>query len=350
MSIPFGFVAQEPNCLQLTDFEYYYPRSEWYLGTSIGSQNKGETVDETLRRLRLKEQAQKDLVSTILIDIKSVTESDIWDHVDYTTSEFEEIMRESFSSETILTSKLNGIHGMSTQWYVKDGDVIVLARVNKLELKKYYKNKLSVIYDEIQSKIHIVNYLISEGKNLKAKEEILKVQETLSQSNDDYNWLLLVGYDDDAIRVLFKKKNELASQIEKTRLNILNTASVFMQCEGNILSLSCSVLSDAVKTRLCEQSCSLVDSPNEADWWIYMKTNAELDLSHKNAERYFVKIIVTTTITNSKTHQIYTLINWETDSSLRSSGNYLLVVNKILQRENLAEEIKKDIYEIIKSV
>lgn len=338
--------AQMPNWYLPASRKVHYPIEEWYIGFAAGSMQRGETYNDAIRRLNLKEEAQSDLVSTISVDIQRSTDTEILSELIHSSNNFEEYIREFFHSGTRIISNINGIHDLKIETYCNNREVAVFAYVNKQELKKYYLNSLSVTYENIRSNIYTIDYLISEEKFLQAQEILNAAKIELTKSDDNFRWVLLLVRDNDDINLLLKQRIDLHKKLDYYLPLLSNKTSIYMYCTGDFFDLSCSVLSDAIKDELSNKSCVFVHSPSEADWIIELNTQAILNQSSsQNSDWYHVELIVTTTIHNVPKNQTSTIYSSDTDASLKSNGSYQLAAKKIIDRNVFAEQISKEIFE-----
>ena len=347
--VPLNLIAQTPDWYMPISRKAHYPSELWYTGFAEGTQLKGETLENA--HSRLTNAARIELASTIRTSVEhnvdNYTQSDLLQ----STQDFEEYIRDVNTTITRISSNVKDIPGLKVEWYrnPSDGTLAAFAYVNKNDLIQFYTNQLQVAYTKINASITISDYLISREEFLQAHEELKQAQDVFNISEENYTWLLLFGCDSNIISAYQKQRTEIKRLLGDRMKAVSNTITVCVRCEGNFFETPCSKLTQKVKSEISKKSCSVIDTPENADWIVILTVSAELEAPRLGSDEEFVTVEVSGSAFSVKKKTSHAFFESERDSASKKNGGYTWAVQKILGRSELIDLLVNHIIEIIKS-
>ena len=232
-----------------------YPRELYLQGFIVGEPQTGESVEQTLQRL--KEKAQAEALQNI-----SATQNMIKD---------------------IPTLSVESWHNPQTN------EVFAFACIKKEDLTRNLKKQIISHITRAEMAIEEAEGLLAEGEKSAARKAITKAIEHLQQVEEQQKVVQSVDSNTEMEDIAFAESNALKQRVTALQQQLKNGVSVYIGGEVTIFDKSYPTFINQIKQQISPMGCTFTTNEAEADWVIRLQgTTQEYNALQKTSYSAFV--------------------------------------------------------------
>lgn len=310
-----------------------YPRTSYVCGFVMGEVQAGESVEQTLQRI--KEKAQAEAVQNITTSVEYTSSSIVQSDQHSGTMGFSEMTRELFSTSTTIHSSLKDIPNLSVEsWHnPKTNEVFAFAWVKKTDLVRTLKKQIITHVTRAEMAIEEAEGLLAEGEKSAARKSIVKAIEHLQQVLEQQKVVQSVDSNTEMEDIAFAESNALKQRATALYQQLKNGVIVYIGGDVTVFDKSYPTLILQIKQDISSIGCTFSTNEAEADWVIRLQgtTHEYNTMQTGSYTAYFVMTEVALQIVKGNTQSaIY-------EGSFSEKGSHTL------NREEAAKEAYKKI-------
>jgi hypothetical protein len=265
------FAQSPPNWFEPADRERNYPNSVFITGFSTGSVRAGETKTDAETRLR--KEAQAYVAETVLVQVRSETQSHDTRTKTQTTGQEAIEQINSIFEAAVKTSATIELAGLKTDSYYDEsaGLIYGFAYVNKYELTGYYNASLTMNMQQLESILNAAKQLETSGEKAKARtqyEETVPLLVKVEQAQD-----VLVALDRNA-NIQRDKTAQYRSDIIQALARLAQGVYIYLESTEDMFGKSSSLISNKIKSILSKNGCSFTSDLSQADFILKLDASA----------------------------------------------------------------------------
>lgn len=263
-----------PDWYQAASRRMHYPSEGWYTGYVEGKQQRGETIEAVTARL--KDAARVELVSTIRTTVEQTLDSRTVSDMYQSSSDFEERVRETFVSETRISSSIRDLPGLKIETYrnPSDGVISAFAYVKRQTLINQLIKRIVLLSGKAENDLEQAMQLSEDGQKTQARRVAEQGLRQLAQAEEAQNLLAVVDETADDVTLQTAHTQALKRQLSDMLSQLQNAVAVYLECEAQLFGGKYTELKGAIAGALSEQGVSFVSDANKADWAIYISASA----------------------------------------------------------------------------
>ncbi len=248
-----------------------YPRTSYISGFVIGEVQVGESIEQTLQRI--KEKAQAEAVQNITTSVEYTSSSIVQSDQHSGTMGFSEMTRELFSTSTTIHSSLKDIPNLSVEsWHnSKTDEVYAFAWVKKTDLVRTLKKQIISHVTRAEMAIEEAEGLLAEGEKNAARKSIAKAIEYLQQVLEQQKVVQSVDSNTEMEDIAFAESNALKQRATALYQQLKNGISVCISGEISLLGKAYPTFIQQIKQEIGKVGCTFVTKEQEADWVIRLQ-------------------------------------------------------------------------------
>lgn len=280
-----------------------YPRTSYVCGFVMGEVQAGESVEQTLQRI--KEKAQAEAVQNITTSVEYTSSSIVQSDQHSGTMGFSEMTRELFSTSTTIHSSLKDIPNLSVEsWHnPKTNEVFAFAWVKKTDLVRTLKKQIITHVTRAEMAIEEAEGLLAEGEKNAARKSIVKAIEHLQQVQEQQKVVQSVDSNTEMEDIAFAESNALKQRATALYQQLKNGVAVYIGGEVTIFDKSYPIFIQKIKQEISPMGCTFTTNETEADWVVRLQgTTREYNTLQTGAyTAYFVMAEVALQIVKGNT-------------------------------------------------
>ena len=280
-----------------------YPRTSYISGFVIGEVQAGESVEQTLQRI--KEKAQAEAVQNITTSVEYTSSSIVQSDQHSGTMGFSEMTRELFSTSTTIHSSLKDIPNLSVEsWHnPKTNEVYAFAWVKKTDLVRTLKKQIITHVTRAEMAIEEAEGLLAEGEKSAARKSIAKSMEQLQQVEELQQVVQNVDATINMEDIAFAESNALKQRVAALQQQLKNGVTVYIGGDVTIFDKTYPTFINQIKQQISPMGCTFTTNEAEADWVIRLQgTTREYNTLQTGAyTAYFVMAEVALQIVKGNT-------------------------------------------------
>ena len=312
-----------------------YPRTSYISGFVIGEVQAGESVEQTLQRI--KEKAQAEAVQNITTSVEYTSSSIVQSDQHSGTMGFSEMTRELFSTSTTIHSSLKDIPNLSVEsWHnPKTNEVYAFAWVKKTDLVRTLKKQIITHVTRAEMAIEEAEGLLAEGEKSAARKSIAKSMEQLQQVEELQQVVQNVDATINMEDIAFAESNALKQRVAALQQQLKNGVTVYIGGDVTIFDKTYPTFINQIKQQISPMGCTFTTNEAEADWVIRLQgTTREYNTLQTGAyTAYFVMAEVALQIVKGNTQSaIY-------------EGSFSVKGSHTLNREEAGYAAYKEVYQ-----
>ena len=314
-----------------------YPHELYVQGFVVGEVQAGESIEQTLQRI--KEKAQAEAVQNITTSVEYTSSSIVQSDQLSGTMGFSEMTRELFSTSTTIHSSLKDIPNLSVEsWHnPKTNDVYAFAWVKKTDLVRTLKKQIITHVTRAEMAIEEGEGLLAEGEKGAARKAIAKAIEHLQKVEEQQKVVQSVDSSTELEDIAFADSNALKQRTTVLYQQLKNGVTVYVGGDVSIFDKSYPTFIQQIKQEISPTGCTFSMSETDADWAIRLQgtTHEYNTLQTGSYTAYFVLAEVTLQIVKGNTRSVIY------EGSFSEKGSHTL------NREEAAKEAYKKIILLI---
>lgn len=264
-----------PEWTNAASRKMHYPSEIYYTGYVEGSKQPGETLEDAISRL--KDAARVELVSTIRTSVEQTMHSRTQSDMLQSGSDFDERIRETFISETRISSSIKDVPGLKVEAYQnpKNGEIAAFAFVKRSTLINSLVKKIALLSGKAENDLQQAQEMAGNGQKTQARDIAGRGLQNLVQSEEAQNLLAVVDETADEETLQIEQTRSLTRQLTAIRDQLRNALAVYLQCDAQLFGKDYSALKGSIEGALSQTEVSFVTDPEEADWAIYIRAEAQ---------------------------------------------------------------------------
>lgn len=267
--------AQAPDWTNAASRKMHYPSDSYYTGYVEGKLQNGESLENAISRL--KDAARVELASTIRTSVEQTLDSRTQSDMQQSGSFFDEQIRETFVSETRITSSIKDIPGLKIEAYnnSKTNEICAFAYVKRSTLINHLVKRIALLSGKAENDLEQAQEMASNAQKSQARSVIERGLHNLIQVEEAQNLLVAVDETVDEETLQIEQTRTLYRQLAALREQLRNALAVFLQCEARLFGSDYIALKGAIEGALSEAEVSFVNDPEETDWAVYIHAQAQ---------------------------------------------------------------------------
>lgn len=248
-----------------------YPRTSYICGFVMGEVQVGESIEQTLQRI--KEKAQAEAVQNIMTSVEYTSSSIVQSDQHSGTMGFSEMTRELFSTSTSIHSSLKDIPNLSVEsWHnPKTNEVFAFAWVKKTDLVRTLKKQIITHVTRAEMAVEEADGLLAEGEKSAARKSIAKAIEHLQQVVEQQKVVQSVDSNTEMEDIAFAESNALKQRATALYQQLKNGVAVYIGGEVSIFDKSYPTFIQQIKQDISPIGCTFTMNESEADWVIWLQ-------------------------------------------------------------------------------
>ena len=255
----------------------------------MGEVQAGESIEQTLQRI--KEKAQAEAVQNITTSVEYTSSSIVQSDQHSGTMGFSEMTRELFSTSTTIHSSLQDIPNLSVEsWHnPKTNEVFAFAWVKKTDLVRTLKKQIISHITRAEMAVEDAEGLLAEGEKSAARKAIAKAIEHLQQVEEQQKVVQSVDSNTEMEDIAFAESNALKQRATTLYQQLKNGVSVYIGGEITIFDKSYPTFINQIKQQISPMGCTFTTNEAEADWVVRLQgTTQEYNTMQRSSYSAFV--------------------------------------------------------------
>ena len=232
-----------------------YPRALYLQGFIVGEQQMGESIEQTLQRL--KEKAQAEVLQNI----------------------------------NLAANMIKYISNLSVEsWHnPQTNDVFAFAWIKKEDLTRNLKKQIISQITRAEMAVEEAEGLLAEGEKSAARKAIAKAIEHLQQVEEQQKVVQSVDSNTELEDIAFAESNALKQRATALQQQLKNAVNVYVGGEIKIFGKSYPLFIQQIKQEISPIGCTFTTNEAEADWIIRLQgTTQEYNTLQKKSYSAFV--------------------------------------------------------------
>lgn len=181
----------------------------------------------------------------------------------------------SYSAQTTFSTDVElQLVEIATSFNPSTNEGCAIAYINKANANKLYRKQLQLAYGKVRSALSVADYLESSGEKMKAMEELKKVEQEITQSDDAFTWLSVFGCSEESISELMEERNELDVTLKQRIASFSHATALMLQCNADLFGNNYNSLAESIKGQLVGLECNYVTDNAKADWIVTIQSSA----------------------------------------------------------------------------
>lgn len=231
------------------------------------SYNNKDNKEESQVKEYLTNVARSNLAKQIAVKVKDVARIDKYS-LDGRTSTQYDATTEFFTDIELKFAKTESFYNQDSR------ECYVIAYINKEEAREYYENELHLLYNTIEKSLQLADRYISEGYKPKARNELENILPGISVVEDCLLWLNILGMQQDKLVALHDYITDKKQKFKNIIAELEQGVSIYLICTADMFGSNYYALQDKIKGILSEDACNFVNSKEEADYCITVKSRS----------------------------------------------------------------------------
>jgi hypothetical protein len=248
-----------------------YPATEWYTGFAQDRVSSGANIAGELKVIE--RNAQNSLAESIVVTVSSTsltkTESAQWQSgtqmAEVSTMDYRQAIGTATTATTVKT-ETKSYYNPST------GAIYAFASVRRSDLAAFYARQIDVDLNKAEVAVEVARQLMAAGKKMSAYRKVEEARQTLAGIGSYRDLLVAVDAGTDESRLQSARGGELQRTVEQLLIDLEQSTFVYIDSSGDGMG----IFSDILAAALSENGCSIVESPDEADYELTLSTSTAM--------------------------------------------------------------------------
>ena len=264
-----------PDWTNAASRKMHYPSETFYTGYVEGTLQKGESVDEAISRL--KDAARAELASTIRTTVEQTIENRSQSNLQQSSSDFDEQIQETVINNVRISSTIRDIPGLQIEAYYNTSKNIIsaFAYVKRITLINNLVKRIALLSGKAENDLEHAIELANKEQKTQARSVAERGLQYLAEAEDAQNLLFSVDETADEETLQLEQTRSLYRQLVTLQDQLRNALAIYLQCEAKIFGSEYTALKGAIEGALSESEVSFVTNVEEADWAIYIHSEAQ---------------------------------------------------------------------------
>lgn len=262
MLLPLLAMSQTPLWLDAAKRNSNYPASRYYTG--MGYADNGSSRQAAVKAAE--NEARNELLSTILVSVRSVSTSSLASIKVSVADGFDEAVVRRYNSCTSLEVAFSDVPGIKCEHHVRGAEVTAFAYVGKQELATYYDRRITTALAKMEAALDNADILAANGNKVNARTAAEGAVIHLADIANAQRILLAVDPKSD---IQERQVSELSKRLVKTMAALQHATAICLNCKAVTAgNRQYPTLANAIKGKLSQIGCNFVSNPSQADWVI----------------------------------------------------------------------------------
>jgi hypothetical protein len=265
--------AQAPDWCNAASRKMHYPPEIWYTGYVEGEQQSGEILEKAMSRL--KDAARVELVSTIRTSVEQTIQERTSSDLQQSTTYFEEDIRDTYVSDTRISSSIRDIPGLKIEAYHNPNtkQIAAFAYLKRTTLINQLTRRIALELGKAESTLSQAETYINNGQKEQAQallEKIFKQFETVEEAQ---SLLAIVDDEADAESLQIEQLHNMKKIFSNLSAQIQNATKIYLYCDANLFDTKDAMLVGKIRGELSQLGVSFVTEAEQSNWAIYVEVS-----------------------------------------------------------------------------
>lgn len=291
-----------PDWMDAQTRERLYPTELYYTGFAYGERRAGESVDETVQRVR--DNARTEAVASVRVSVEQTIERVSKNNVSVSNGNTDVSSIDRTHSYAMLQSSIKDVPGLTVDSWTEPSSnrICAFAYVKKMDLQRKIEKRITVNLTKVSMSKERVVELLDGGEKAQARKNVAEALSILGDIEADQMTLLSI----DASLSEEDLSIAEAETLKKDYLDLENQLAhgIYVKCDVGAVMFDkqYSRLAQAVKKGLSDSGCSFVDENVGADWIVSVQGSArEYNTAHiGSTTAFFVYVDVDVSMTDAR--------------------------------------------------
>ena len=272
--------AQAPDWYNAASRKMHYSPETWYTGYVEGELQNGESLEKAMSRL--KDAARVELVSTIRTSVEQTMQEWTSSDLQQSTTSFEEQIRETFVSETRISSSIRDIPGLKIEAYHNPNtkQIAAFAYVKRTTLIAQLTRRIAMETGKAQSSLAQVELFIHNGQKPEAQKMMETVLQQVAKIEDSQSLLAVVDENADEESLQMKETHKIKQTLTNMYAQLQNAIKIYLQCGTKLFDSEYTMLVGKIRGELSSLGVSFVNDAEQSNWAIF------IDVSAREGKKY----------------------------------------------------------------
>lgn len=268
---PLCVFAQAPDWLNADYRSLKYSADKYFTGYSIRAIQTGEDLSQALEKV--KDAARVEAVQSISVHVENVTRDERFSKSVEDLRSFDEIIVETFSTQTQLTTDLE-IANLHIETYRNSDEVIGFAYVKRSDVIRQFDKSITSKLSKLEIQMDNIDEMVTNGQKIEARTKLEPLYSAFADIEADQKVLLAIDEDADLESIQMLELKALIQRYNKTMAQLKNGLTIFIDCQADLFGEDYPTLVNELKGELSKIGCSFLDTSEGADWVITISTTA----------------------------------------------------------------------------
>ncbi|MBQ0015835.1 MAG: hypothetical protein KBT04_02485 [Bacteroidales bacterium] len=282
--------------------ETQYSKALYYSGFAFGERQPGESVDETVQRI--KDKARTEAVASVQVSVEQTINRVNENSVRTSNGTTDVVTNDRTHSHALLQSSIKDVPGLTVDSWVdpSTNKICAFAYVSKMDLQRKIEKRITVNLTKVSMTKDRIIDLLGKGDKAQARQDVAQGLSLIADVEADQMTLL-------AIDASLTSEDLSVAETESLKNDFIAFESqlahgIYVKCDINatLFGKPYSRLAQAVRKGLSDAGCSFVDDSSAADWVVSIQGSAREynSAQYGSTTAYFVYVDVDVSMTDMR--------------------------------------------------
>ncbi len=337
--------AQAPDWYNAASRKMHYPPEIWYTGYVEGEQQSGESLEKAMSRL--KDAARVELVSTIRTSVEQTIQERTSSDLQQSTTYFEEDIRDTYVSDTRISSSIRDIPGLKIEAYHNPNtkQIVAFAYLKRTTLINQLTRRIALELGKAESALSQAETYINNGQKQQAQALLEQVSKQFEAVEEAQSLLVVVDDGADAELLQIDQLRDMKKTLSNLSAQVQNATRIYLYCDAQLFDSEYSMLVGKIRGDLSQLGVSFVNDAEQSNWAIFVEVSARegKKLDYNGESIYYAYVDAQIRIIKTATGQhIYENIITEKDGHAEGYSQAALLAYRHITPK-ISEIIKQNI-------
>ncbi len=337
--------AQAPDWCNAASRKMHYPPEIWYTGYVEGEQQSGESLEKAMSRL--KDAARVELVSTIRTSVEQTIQERTSSDLQQSTTYFEEEIRDTYVSDTRISSSIRDIPGLKIEAYHNPNtkQIVAFAYLKRTTLINQLTRRVALELGKAESALSQAEIYINNGQKQQAQALLEQVSKQFEAVEEAQSLLVVVDDGADAELLQIDQLRDMKKTLSNLSAQVQNATRIYLYCDAQLFDSEYSMLVGKIRGDLSQLGVSFVNDAEQSNWAIFVEVSARegKKLDYNGESIYYAYVDAQIRIIKTATGQhIYENIITEKDGHAEGYSQAALLAYRHITPK-ISEIIKQNI-------
>lgn len=184
-----------------------------------------------------------------------------------------------------------------------------IAYIDRDAARNYYKNELTLIYNNVNNSLVLADNFVSAGFKSKAQAELEASLKYFESLDKPFFWMNIFGASQSELSEWQQRFSATEQNIKRKLADLKHGTVIYLSCNADIFGELYPTFQEELKGMLSVEGCSFTSNPENADWIITVRCKAieSSNIKIGNSNAYFsyvdAHIIIDKAITSQRIYE-----------------------------------------------